>query len=229
MREPAGAGGDRHTGQTTEGRGRFGYHALGLVETFADVADDGDDRRVVLGADRVGRLLGSLRVAPTDRNVSAVGRECARRFESHAGGPTDDQVSLVADSEVHAVLLADAVRRREATPLVPAPPLRALVHRILEHGADPHRIGGLDSVRDEDAFHHVVEGGLERPAPQPHRHDRATGVPADRASRAGDAGRATERGNGEAGGVRGRAEAPGGIGEAQRRKVFHVAQHRAGV
>ena len=45
----------------------------------------------------------------------------------------------------------------------------------------------------------------------------------------GDAGWAAEGGHRQPGHVRGGAETAGGIGEAQRRKVFHVAQHRAGV
>ena len=186
----------------------------------------GHDLDRVLRRDRVGRAPGSVLVAPADRDPGAVGRERSGRLEPHPRGAPDDEVPLVPHSEVH----ADPPWARRSTARGYAACARTSSCTASSSAARTlHRLGGLDPVRHEHALHHVVERGLERAAPEAHRHDRATGVAANRARRTRDAGRAPERRHRQPGRVRGAAEAAGGIGEAQRGKVFHVAQHRAGV
>ena len=75
--------------------------------------------------------------------------------------------------------------------------------------------------------HHVVERGLEGATAEPHGDDGAARISTDGARRAGDPRRATERRYLQARRVRGGSESASGFGESQRRKAFHVAQHRA--
>ena len=222
---PDQAGGHGHAGEVPERGGGLRDDPFRLLGPLADVAHDRDDLDRVLCRDRVGRAPGAVLVAPADRDPGTVGRERSDRLEPHPRSAPDDEVPLVPHSQVHADPPARPMDGERLCRFRP----HLVVHRVFERGANPDRLGGLDPIGHEHALHHVVERGLERAAPEAHRHDRAAGIAANGARRTRNAGRAPERRHRQPGRVRGAAEAAGGIGEAQRGKVFHVAQHRAGV
>src|SRR5581483_7418255 len=88
---------------------------------------------------------------------------------------------------------------------------------VEQRRARPEPAIARQPVGDDDPLDHVADHLVERPVAQPHRHDGAARVAADRPPGVGDAGRAPERGDGEAGGARRRPQPPCRLGEAQGR------------